>query len=115
MEGKPGPGQHIALTLSGADRWVDAPKETLREVFRSQMRQVLPETRTARLEKFVAVREAEATFAATPGSWAKRPPNRTDVEGLFLAGAYTDTGWPATMEGAVRSGRSAAELARARL
>jgi squalene-associated FAD-dependent desaturase len=111
MEGKSGSGQHIALTLSGADRWVDAPKETLKEVFRSRLRQVLPGTRSARLEKFVAVREAEATFAATPGSWAKRPSAETELPGLFLAGAYTDTGWPATMEGAVRSGRRAVDLA----
>ena len=49
------------------------------------------------------------TFRAAPGSARLRPPARTDLPGLALAGAWTDTGWPATMEGAVRSGSAAAE------
>jgi uncharacterized protein with NAD-binding domain and iron-sulfur cluster len=52
-----------------------------------------------------------ATFRAAPGARAIRPGARTAVEGLALAGAWTDTGWPATMEGAVRSGHAAAKVA----
>ena len=56
-------------------------------------------------------REPRATFAGVPGTQRLRPGARTDVPGLYLAGAWTDTGWPATMEGAVRSGRAAAAAA----
>jgi uncharacterized protein with NAD-binding domain and iron-sulfur cluster len=56
-------------------------------------------------------REHAATFAATPGACVLRPPTRTGVPGLFLAGAWTRTGWPATLEGAVRSGHAAARMA----
>jgi uncharacterized protein with NAD-binding domain and iron-sulfur cluster len=55
------------------------------------------------------VTEHGATFAVRPGVDAHRPPQRTPVEGLFIAGDWTSTGWPATMEGAVRSGYLAAE------
>ena len=55
------------------------------------------------------VTEHGATFAVRPGVEALRPPQRTPIDGLFLAGDWTDTGWPATMEGAVRSGYLAAQ------
>jgi uncharacterized protein with NAD-binding domain and iron-sulfur cluster len=54
-------------------------------------------------------KERRATFRAAPGSQSLRPPPTTGRAGLVLAGAWTDTGWPATMEGAVRSGVSAAQ------
>jgi uncharacterized protein with NAD-binding domain and iron-sulfur cluster len=57
---------------------------------------------------FFVTREREATFRPSPGTAALRPPATTRAAGLFLAGAWTDTGWPATMEGAVRSGNTAA-------
>ena len=56
----------------------------------------------------IVTREGAATFRAVPGTRRLRPPARTAVPGLYLAGAWTDTGWPATMEGAVRSGTAAA-------
>jgi uncharacterized protein with NAD-binding domain and iron-sulfur cluster len=58
------------------------------------------------LDSFVT-RERQATFDPAPGQAAARPPQRTAAPGLVLAGAWTDTGWPATMEGAVRSGNAA--------
>jgi uncharacterized protein with NAD-binding domain and iron-sulfur cluster len=54
-------------------------------------------------------REPHATFRGAPGQAALRPGPRSGCRGLYLAGAWTDTGWPATMEGAVRSGEAAAE------
>ena len=69
---------------------------------------VLPESRQARVEAFFVTREHSATFRAAPGARALRPGPRTQLSGLVLAGAFTDTGWPATMEGAVRSGLAAA-------
>jgi zeta-carotene desaturase len=65
--------------------------------------------REARLEKAQVVKEARATFSARPGMEASRPPARTAIPNLFLAGDWTRSGWPATMEGAVRSGYLAAE------
>ena len=59
----------------------------------------------------MVTREHAATFRAAPGTAALRPGTRTSVPGLFLAGAWTDTGWPATLEGAVLSGHAAARAA----
>ena len=70
---------------------------------------IWPESREARLTHWRVVTEHGATFAVRPGVDALRPPQRTAVDGLFLAGDWTSTGWPATMEGAVRSGYLAAE------
>jgi hydroxysqualene dehydroxylase len=67
--------------------------------------------RRATVLDFFVTREPHATFRPAPGSAALRPPASTAAPGLFLAGAWTDTGWPATMEGAVRSGETAALLA----
>jgi uncharacterized protein with NAD-binding domain and iron-sulfur cluster len=65
--------------------------------------------REARLEKAHVVKEVRATFSASPGMEALRPETRTHYPNLFLAGDWTRSGWPATMEGAVRSGYLAAE------
>ena len=60
---------------------------------------------------FLATREHAATFASLPGVGALRPGVQTEIPGLVLAGTYTDTGWPATLEGAVKSGHAAARVA----
>ena len=71
---------------------------------------VFPRKRaTAKLEKAHVIKEVRATFSAAPGTEAKRPLSRTPQANLFLAGDWTRSGWPATMEGAVRSGYLAAE------
>ena len=71
----------------------------------------LPRARQASVVRFVATREHAATFRAAPGVAALRPGPQTAVPGLLLAGAWTDTGWPATLEGAVLSGHAAARSA----
>jgi uncharacterized protein with NAD-binding domain and iron-sulfur cluster len=71
----------------------------------------MPAAREATVETFFVTREHGATFRAAPGARALRPGPRTALPGLLLAGTWTDTGWPATMEGAVRSGRAAAQIA----
>jgi squalene-associated FAD-dependent desaturase len=101
-------GQHLALSLSGADREMAMSNDELREELVPALAELLPAARDAMVEDFFVVREHSATFRAEPGSGALRPGPRTGVPGLFLAGAWTDTGWPATMEGAVRSGHAAA-------
>lgn len=80
-----------------------------------ELRQAFPAAREAKLLRSKIVTEREAVFSARPGIDAVRPKQTTAVPGLFVAGDWTDTGWPATMEGAVRSGRLAAEGVLARL
>jgi zeta-carotene desaturase len=74
-----------------------------------EVRELFPASRQARLLKAVVVRETESTISFPPGSDALRPGTASPIENLFLAGDWTATGWPPTMEGAVRSGYLAAE------
>lgn len=105
------PGQYLAVSLSGADDFVDRPVEDLRSEFVPALEALFPRARAARVERFLVTRERSATFRQAPGTARLRPGPRTRVPNLFLAGAWTDTGWPATMEGAVRSGLAAARHA----
>jgi zeta-carotene desaturase len=78
------------------------------------LRLFLPRVLDAKLVKAHVVKEQRATFSAAPGTESLRPSPQTTLPGVFLAGDWTRTGWPATMEGAVRSGYLAAEeIARA--
>ena len=101
-------GQCISISLSAADDYIAESSSQLVRTFFAALQALLPIARTARLVDGVVTRERTATFRATPGTAARRPAARTSVPGLFLAGAWCDTGWPATMEGAVLSGESAA-------
>ena len=111
QSGLAGGGQYLAMSLSAADELVDLPVRTLRERLLPELIALLPEAASATVLEFFVSRERHATFRPEPGSGALRPPARTAAPGLFLAGAWTDTGWPATMEGAVRSGETAAVAA----
>ena len=104
-------GQCLAVSLSAADAEIDTPATELETKFRLALEQLLPAAGSAVLQRFVVTRERFATFRVAPGNWLARPGPETAIEGLALAGAWTDTGWPATMESAVRSGRSAARVA----
>jgi squalene-associated FAD-dependent desaturase len=101
-------GQYLAVSLSAADPYVDQPTAALREKFLSALAALLPRMRDAQVRDFFVTRERHATFRPAPGTAALRPTPVTRSPGLFLAGAWTATGWPATMEGAVRSGTAAA-------
>jgi squalene-associated FAD-dependent desaturase len=107
-------GQYLAVSLSAADAYVDLPVAALRERLLPELATLLPGLRAATVTDFFVTREREATFRPQPGSQALRAPTETRAAGLFLAGAWTDTGWPATMEGAVRSGDAAARAVLAR-
>jgi uncharacterized protein with NAD-binding domain and iron-sulfur cluster len=104
-------GQYLALSQSAVHHEIDEPVAALRERYLPELERLLPATRRAQVRDFFVTRERTATFAPAPGSGALRPTARTRAPGLFLAGAWTATGWPATMEGAVRSGVSAADAA----
>jgi len=117
--GHPAPAQYLAVSLSAADDVIAEPVASIRERMLPALAALLPAARDARVLEFFVTREPHATFRPAPGTAALRPPARTALPGLTLAGAWTDTGWPATMEGAVRSGDAAADevggsIARAR-
>jgi len=100
-------GQYVAVSLSAARDLVAVPAAELQARILPALADVLPAARTARVLESFVTRERQATFDPAPGQAAHRPGNRTAAEGLVLAGTWTDTGWPATMEGAVRSGNAA--------
>ena len=102
-------GQYVYISLSGAWPHVDKPKEALRKTFVDEMARLFPCARDARVVGFLAVKERSATFRSEPGAAKHRLPQATPVPNLFLAGDWTDTGWPSTMESAVRSGVFAAD------
>jgi squalene-associated FAD-dependent desaturase len=104
-------GQCLAISLSGAREEMEMEGEGLRARYVDALAALFPDSRSAHVRAVYVSREHAATFAATPGACVLRPPTHTGVPGLFLAGAWTRTGWPATLEGAVRSGHSAARAA----
>ncbi|MFD6937683.1 hydroxysqualene dehydroxylase HpnE [Streptomyces goshikiensis] len=108
-------GQYLALSQSAAQDDIDEPVSVLRTKYLPELERLLPAARGAKVRDFFVTRERTATFAPAPGVGRLRPGARTDTPGLYLAGAWTATGWPATMEGAVRSGVSAAHAALAAL
>jgi squalene-associated FAD-dependent desaturase len=101
-------GQYLVVSLSAADDELTATADELRARYVPALADLLPAAAEATLKLFFVTREHAATFRAAPGARAWRPAPRTELPGLVLAGAWTDTGWPATMEGAVRSGHAAA-------
>ena len=109
-EGEDG-GQHVVISLSGAWKWKDTPKAELRELFTAELAKLFPAAGVASVKRFLVVKMLDATFRVVPGSGRYRLPQKTPEPGFFLAGDWTDTGWPSTMEGAVRSGNLAANLA----
>jgi squalene-associated FAD-dependent desaturase len=108
-------GQYLAISLSAADAYVDVPASALREQFLPAMADLFPAAREARVTDFFVTRERRATLRQVPGCERLRPGAATVRPGLVLAGAWTDTGWPDTMEGAVRSGLNAARVLRQEL
>ncbi|MFE7133589.1 hydroxysqualene dehydroxylase HpnE [Streptomyces sp. NPDC057638] len=104
-------GQYLALSQSAAQAEIDAPVAELRARYLPELERLLPPARSAGVTDFFVTRERTATFDPAPGTARLRPGARTRAPGLYLAGAWTATGWPATMEGAVRSGFTAADAA----
>src|SRR6185437_14747285 len=97
----------LAISLSAADEYADMPVAELRERFVPALAELFPAARDATVTEFFVTREKRATFRQVPGTAKLRPKAATGLPGLVLAGSWTDTGWPDTMEGAVRSGLNA--------
>ncbi len=103
--------QYLAVSQSAAQDDIDRPVAELRERYLPELERLLPGARGAGVRDFFVTRERTATFAPSPGVGRLRPDAPTNAPGLYLAGAWTATGWPATMESAVRSGLNAAGAA----
>jgi squalene-associated FAD-dependent desaturase len=103
------PGQYLQCVISASYGLTSRSQQEITDLCRSELVHVLPETARANLIRSVVVRENAASFSPAPGSFRWRPFQRTSFRNFFLAGDWTQTGWPATMEGAVRSGYLAAE------
>ena len=108
-------GQCLAMSLSGSDDLFARGSRELVDLLFGALGERVPEARGARLVDAIVTRERAATFRGVPGTQALRPRTETAHDDVFLAGAWTATGWPATMEGAVRSGNDAARGALERL
>jgi squalene-associated FAD-dependent desaturase len=102
-------GQYLAVTVSAADGIVDEPSRSLQTRYVAALADLLPAAGRATVVDAFVTRERRATFRQATGSASRRPSANTGIDGLWLAGAWTDTGWPDTMESAVRSGLAAAD------
>ena len=102
-------GQYLQLVISASYDLLQKPRQEIIDLCLKEVLQALPEARNAKLVKATVIKEASATFSPQPGVDRWRPKQETHIAGMYLAGDWTDTGWPATMEGAVRSGYLAAE------
>ena len=98
----------VSLVSSGASPVVHLLNHELIAAAHDELLEALPAVRAAQVVRATVVREPRATFSLAPGQ-PVRPPTETPVQGLYLAGDWIDTGLPATIEGAVRSGHRAAE------
>ena len=102
-------GQYLTISVSAAWDYINQPRDELAQRFIAEMAEVFPAAREAQVEWVRVVKQREATFRCRPGANKLRPGARTPVPNLFLAGEWTNTGWPSTMESAVRSGYNAAQ------
>ena len=104
-----GDAAHLSLVSSGADAMMGKSNDELIAIALDELVDAVPPVRDAKLLRATVVREPRATFSLAPGQ-PPRPRTDTAVKGLFLAGDWIDTGLPATIESAVRSGHRAADL-----
>jgi zeta-carotene desaturase len=102
-------GSYLELVVSSSKTLVDKPRNEIIDLAIRELGEFFPDAREATLIKATVIKEVHATFSPTPGSDAYRPSHTSPWRRLLLAGDWTATGWPSTMEGAVRSGYGAAE------
>ena len=103
--------QCLAVSLSAAEAHIGRPAADLVSHFTAELARLLPAAAGATVTESIVTREHSATFLGAPGTDSLRPGAECSLPGVYLAGAWSDTGWPATMEGAVRSGTGAGRLA----
>ena len=103
-----GEGQYVCISHSAAWKYINWSREDLLREFIGEMVRVFPRAAEARVLRSIVVKQRDATFRCLPGANDLRPDSVTPLPNLFLAGEWTNTGWPSTMEGAARSGHRAA-------
>lgn len=103
-----GGGQLVTISVSAAWDFIELTREELAPMFLAEMAEAVPAAGEASVLNVTVVKQREATFRCLPGAGRLRPDPVTPLTNLFLAGEWTNTGWPSTMEGAVRSGQQAA-------
>jgi len=99
------------VSLSAAESYIGMASADLVSHFTAELARLLPAASGATVTESIVTRENSATFLGVPGTDSLRAGAESGLPGVYLAGAWTDTGWPATMEGAVRSGTGAGRLA----
>jgi len=102
-------GSYVELVVSSSKTLVDRPKQDILDLALRELTEFFPEVSHAKLLKSTVIKEVNATYSPLPGADSHRPSQTSPWPRVFLAGDWTATGWPATMEGAVRSGYLAAE------
>jgi squalene-associated FAD-dependent desaturase len=104
-----GQGSYVELVVSSSKTLIEKSRQEIIDLALSELGEFFPESRHAKLVKSTVIKEVHATYSPKPGMDAYRPRPETVWPRVFLAGDWTATGWPATMEGAVRSGYAAAQ------
>ena len=102
-------GSYVELVVSSSKSLVEKSRNEIVDLALAELREFFPDARSANLVKSTVIKEVHATYSPSPGIEALRPRPETVWPRVFLAGDWTATGWPATMEGAVRSGYLAAQ------
>ena len=102
-------GRYLQLVVSASRSLTNTPKADVIALALRELGEFFPAVKNAKLERSHVIKEVHATFSARQGTEALRPGTATTARNIFLAGDWTRSGWPATMEGAVRSGYIAAE------
>jgi squalene-associated FAD-dependent desaturase len=102
-------GQYLQMVISASYELIPKSRQEIIDLVLKEVHQALPKARDAELVKATVIKETAATFSPEPGVDRWRPQQKSAIGKMFLAGDWTATGWPATMEGAVRSGYLAAE------
>jgi zeta-carotene desaturase len=102
-------GRYVQLVVSASRSLTEMPRAEVIALAVRELAEFFPVVNEAKLEKAQVIKEVRATFSARPGLEAERPTTETVLGNFYLAGDWTRSGWPATMEGAVRSGYLAAE------
>ncbi len=103
-------GRYLQLVVSASQPWLKLPRQQVIDLALAELVEFLPGVKSAKLVNAQVVKEARATYSALPGLGRHRPGNRTKIANFVLAGDWTNSGWPSTMEGAARSGYKAAEV-----
>jgi len=111
IHGEAGNGSHLVISQSAAGDWLGRSTSDIADRALDAVRELVPGSRDAVCQRHRVLIHRQATFVPAPGSEEHRPGSKTSVQGLFLAGDWTRTGWPSTIEGAIRSGIQAAARA----